>query len=80
MNRKLEAAAICLRLSGESDGAKFQTPSGKSQILQTPPAKLSPALIPAAFPLSRSHYVRLMSVETTHVRSHRGPTRDPVAS
>jgi predicted nuclease of restriction endonuclease-like (RecB) superfamily len=44
------------------------TPSGKSQILQTPSAKSALQLI-TAFPLSWSHYVRLMAVEKPHARA-----------
>ena len=38
-------------------------------ILQTPSAKLARSPIPVAFPLSWSHYVRLMSVEKPHARA-----------
>ena len=66
---ELEASAICPTVSGKSDGGKFQTPSGKSLIAQTPSAQLRPALIPAAFPLSWSHYTRLLSVDKPQARA-----------
>jgi predicted nuclease of restriction endonuclease-like (RecB) superfamily len=44
------------------------TPSGKLQILQTPSAESAPQPI-AAFPLSWSHYVRLIAVEKPHARA-----------
>jgi predicted nuclease of restriction endonuclease-like (RecB) superfamily len=56
---KLEAAAICPTVSGKSEVA----------ITQTPSAKLSPSLIPAAFPLSWSHYTRLLSVDKPQARA-----------
>jgi len=69
---KFEARVKC-----EAVTKKFQTPSGilaesgipqivsaESGIAQTPSAQLSLA----AFPLSWSHYVRLMSVEKSHAR------------
>lgn len=42
---------------------------GRSEICQTPSAKLDPMSVPGVFPLSWSHYVRLMSVERTHARA-----------
>ena len=56
---KLEAAVICPTVSGKSEGA----------ITQTPSANLSPSLIPAAFPLSWSHYTRLLSVDKPQARA-----------
>jgi predicted nuclease of restriction endonuclease-like (RecB) superfamily len=64
-----EARAICPALSGKSEGVKVQTPSGQSLIVQTPSAKLSPSLVPAAFPLSWSHYTRLLSVDKPQARA-----------
>jgi predicted nuclease of restriction endonuclease-like (RecB) superfamily len=56
---KLEASVICQTPSGESAGV---------EILQTPPAKSETGAIVVAFPLSWSHYVRLMSVEKPQAR------------
>jgi len=47
----------------------FQTPSGKSEIAQTVSARLTNAPIPVTFPLSWSHYVRLMSVDKLQARA-----------
>jgi predicted nuclease of restriction endonuclease-like (RecB) superfamily len=50
----------------------FQPPSGisaVSEIRQTPSAESGTTLLVAAFPLSWSHYVRLMSVEKPHARA-----------
>ena len=52
---QLKARAKCRPLPAGSSGAIIQTPSGQSEI---PP---TPSLV-AAFPLSWSHYVRLISV------------------
>ena len=65
----LDAVAICPKTSGKSGGGIIQTPSGQSSIAQTPSAKSSPALVPAAFPLSWSHYTRLLSVDKPHARA-----------
>ncbi len=65
---KFEARAKFLIVSQESATTKVQTPSGKSLILQTPSAKLRPSALSDVFPLSWSHYVRLMSVEKPHAR------------
>lgn len=62
---KLEARAKCQAMSGESSGAIIPTLSGKSEILQTVSAKF----ISDAFPLSWSHYVRLISVENPLARA-----------
>ena len=61
---KLEARAKYQTLSGESSTAIVQTVSGQSEILQT----LSAESI-NAFPLSWSHYVRLISVENPLARA-----------
>src|SRR5260370_27753908 len=45
------------------------TLSSKSQIQQTASAESESLAIVAAFPLSWSHYVRLMSVEKLHARA-----------
>jgi len=66
---QFEARARFPTMSGESENARFQTPSGQSLIAQTPSAQLSPSLIPAAFPLSWSHYTRLLSVNKPHARA-----------
>lgn len=47
---------------------KVQTVSGQSPIVQTPSAEFDQRLF-SAFPLSWSHYVRLMSVEKPHGRA-----------
>jgi predicted nuclease of restriction endonuclease-like (RecB) superfamily len=69
---KLEARVICPTPSGESDlGKKLSTPSAKSladKIPQTPSAEFGVGALVAAFPLSWSHYVRLMSVENPQAR------------
>jgi predicted nuclease of restriction endonuclease-like (RecB) superfamily len=56
---KLEASVICQTLSGES---------ARMEIAQTPAAQSETGAFVAAFPLSWSHYVRLMSVEKPHAR------------
>jgi predicted nuclease of restriction endonuclease-like (RecB) superfamily len=68
LSGKLEAR---VRLPAElldGKGAKFQTPSGILPIVQTPSAEFG-AELAAAFPLSWSHYVRLMSVEKPQARA-----------
>jgi hypothetical protein len=58
--------------SAESVQAKYQTASGKSQIVQIPPDKSSAYYLSAlaqAFPLSWSHYVRLLSVKSPEARA-----------
>lgn len=65
---KFEARAICAAVSADSIASIIQTPSGKSRILQRPSAKLNAFSIPAVFPLSWSHYVRLIGVEKPHAR------------
>jgi len=62
---QLEARAKCSTLSSESSSASVQTVSGQLKILQTPSA----LLLSSAFPMSWSHYVRLMSVEKPHARA-----------
>ena len=64
-----EARAICPAMPDAKIEGKFQTPSGKSEIAQTVSARLTNDLIPITFPLSWSHYVRLMSVDKPHVRA-----------
>lgn len=56
---------ICQTLSGKSRNEQMQTPSVKSQarILQTVTEEFTLSEIAARFPLSWSHYVRLMSVK-----------------
>jgi predicted nuclease of restriction endonuclease-like (RecB) superfamily len=63
---------ICPTPSGELARTIPPTPSatsGVGEILQTPSAKSETGVLVAAFPLSWSHYVRLMSVEKPHARS-----------
>ncbi len=62
---KFEARAKCPALSGESGGAIPPTPSA---ILPPPSATSAFMAIAAAFPLSWSHYVRLMAVDKLHAR------------
>ena len=45
------------------------TASSKSEIAQLPSAQLNPMSAPSTFPLSWSHYVRLMAVEKPHARA-----------
>jgi len=66
---KFEARVICSMLSSELSPPKFQTPSGESAIAQTPSARLASMLPPGTFPLSWSHYVRLMSVDKPQARA-----------
>jgi predicted nuclease of restriction endonuclease-like (RecB) superfamily len=63
-SRQFEARAKCSALSSESATAVVPVVSGETENVQTPSAKL----IPAAFPLSWSHYVRLMAVDKPHAR------------
>lgn len=65
---KLEARVKCSALSSEFATAMSPAPLPKSEIVQTPSAELRPMLIAAAFPLSWSHYVRLMAVGKPHSR------------
>lgn len=70
---KFEARAKYQTLSGESGNAmeKVQTPSGQLSDALAPasgPVTLGYALA-GAFPLSWSHYVRLLSVEKPHARA-----------
>lgn len=74
----LEARVRLPEHTGELPPSTFQTPSGKtaaSEIPQTASAELLPVLPShtqgtsvAVFPLSWSHYVRLMSVQKPHAR------------
>jgi predicted nuclease of restriction endonuclease-like (RecB) superfamily len=64
-----EARAICPVLPDAGVREKFQTVSGKSEIAQTASAQLTNGLIPVTFPLSWSHYVRLMSVDKPQARA-----------
>jgi len=66
---QFEARVICSALSSESGGTRAQTPSGRSEIAQTVSARLTNGLIPVTFPLSWSHYVRLMSVDKPQARA-----------
>ena len=56
-------------LSGGSGCEIFQARSGKSEIAQVPLAQFAPTVLPLVFPLSWSHYVKLMSVEKPHARA-----------
>jgi len=66
---KFEVRVICSSLSSKLSPPKPQTLSEQSIIAQTPSAELSPTLIPCVFPLSWSHYVRLMSVDKPEARA-----------
>ena len=61
---KFGTQAICPVSPNADTDEKSQTPSDKSEILQTVSARLSPAALPGVFPLSWSHYVLLMAVDT----------------
>lgn len=74
---EFEARAKCPALSGESGGAMLPTPSAESAgaivqtlsaVLPTPSATSAFMAIAGAFPLSWSHYVRLMAVDKPHAR------------
>ena len=64
-----EARAICPVLPDVEVGEKFQTPPGKSEIAQTVSAQSTNAPIHVTFPLSWSHYVRLLSVDKPQARA-----------
>jgi len=66
---QFEARVICSALSSESGSTRIQTPSGKSEIAQTVSARLTNGLTPVTFPLSWSHYVRLISVDKPQARA-----------
>ncbi|MCX5644481.1 MAG: PDDEXK nuclease domain-containing protein [Phycisphaerae bacterium] len=66
---KFEARVICSTLSSELNPPKFQTPSGESTIAQTASAQFASMLPAGTFPLSWSHYVRLMSVDKLQARA-----------
>ena len=66
---KLEAQAKCHALSDESSKAILQTVSGKSEIAQLSFSQLSSLSLSGVFPLSWSHYARLISVENQLARS-----------
>ena len=69
---QFEARAICRTLSDKSkETANFPAASRESQhhIFQTPSARLTPAIVPGVFPLSWSHYTRLLSVDKPHARA-----------
>ena len=60
------ASGIFSTASSESGAAIVQTPCG---LLQTPSAESGFMAFPGAFPLSWSHYVRLMTVAKPHARA-----------
>lgn len=64
LSGKLLARSKCREIGAGSTGVKCQTPSGKSPILQP----VSAELLSGAFPLSWSHYVRLISVDNPRAR------------
>jgi predicted nuclease of restriction endonuclease-like (RecB) superfamily len=57
------------RLGGMWDDQICPTASGKSEIAQIQSAQLNPIPAASIFPLSWSHYVRLMAVEKPHARA-----------
>jgi predicted nuclease of restriction endonuclease-like (RecB) superfamily len=61
---KFEAAARCPENQAETNSSRSQTGSGELAVLQTGSAELPSG----AFPLSWSHYVRLLSVENLPAR------------
>ena len=61
---QFETRAKCSALSGEAAGAIVPTPAGDSVIAQT----MSAQSVLALFPLSWSHYVRLIAVENPLAR------------
>ncbi len=65
---KLEIRARARTTSAESSGAIVQTPSGESASGQVEFGE-KVARITSAFPLSWSHYVRLITVENPHARA-----------
>jgi hypothetical protein len=65
---EFEARAKCSTLSSESQTAGLPTPLAESGIVQTPSAELGFARMGGAFPLSWSHYVRLMAADTPQAR------------
>jgi len=64
-----EARVICSVLPDGCVGRKFQTLSGKSEAAQTASKQLTDSLVPIMFPLSWSHYVRLLSVDELQARA-----------
>jgi predicted nuclease of restriction endonuclease-like (RecB) superfamily len=68
---KLEARVRCPRVQGTPDEVIFQTLSGKSQLMTVASRlpDIPPATFTGLFPLSWSHYVRLMSVTTARARA-----------
>jgi len=63
---KFEARAKCPALA--DDIGKWQTPSAELVIAQAPSGLSSFMAIAGAFPLSWSHYVRLLAVDQPHAR------------
>jgi len=66
---QFEARAKCSALSSELAGAIVQAPSGQSQIVQTSSAESFAGSLAGVFPLSWSHYVRLLAVDKPHART-----------
>jgi predicted nuclease of restriction endonuclease-like (RecB) superfamily len=65
---KLEARAKFPTVSGKSAATAVRPPSGQSDMAPAPSTPYSPLTL-AAFPLSWSHYVRLMGVDKPHARA-----------
>ena len=57
------------RIVPDGRPAILQTKSGQFSIAQTPSVQLDLTAFPGVFPLSWSHYVRLLSVEKPHARA-----------
>jgi predicted nuclease of restriction endonuclease-like (RecB) superfamily len=66
---EFKARVVCPAVLDVRGGEEFQTPSGKSEIVRTVSAQLERGLIRVTFPLSWSHYVRLMSVDKPQARA-----------
>ena len=68
---QFEARVICPEVRGgiENTSAIVRIPSAHSPIFRTAAGQLSPLKFAEAFPLSWSHYTRLMSVEKPHARA-----------
>ena len=65
---QFEAKAKLPTVSGESTAAKAPAPSRNNEIVRTLSARLH-LLTGGVFPLSWSHYVRLLSVDNPHARA-----------
>ncbi len=66
---ELDPRAVPSNPDGGAGGEICPTASGKSEIALTSSAQLNLMSVPSIFPLSWSHYVRLMAVEKPHARA-----------